>query len=915
MLTISYKIPRLLAIGLFLGLLAAPASSRAAGVSVKPVSLRCEYLPEPLGLEVASPRLSWKLDATDAHGRGQRQTAYHLLVASDPKLLRADRGDLLDSGEVASDQSVNVACHGAALTPGQTCFWKVKVADEHGVWSSWSTPARWTMGLLNPADWQAHWIGASNAMLAAREREHYGNPPDPWFRKTFDLPAVPAQAVAYVASVGYHELYVNGQKVGDAVLEPAVTDYCVRARYVTYEIGKYLHPGRNVVGVWLGTSWSIFPPYLTPDKPCGPMLLAQLELQWPDGRKQTLVSDSSWKTHESPNRLLGIWDAEHFGGEEYDARREIPGWCEARFDDQAWVAAEEYHPKLVLSAEVARPNRRQTELRPVAIRAAGNGTWRVDMGTNYSGWFEMQLSGQPGDRVEFQFSERAEEPMTHELHSVYIIGPSGQGVFRNRFNYEVGQWIQISGLRQKPAAAGMRGWLIRTDYQRIGEFTCDRPGFNRLYETALWTFENLSLGNYVVDCPQRERRGYGGDAHSTIGTALDNYDLGAFYTKWIQDWRDVQQPDGGLPFTAPTYTGGGGPGWSGFCITLPWEIYRCYGDQRILEENFPMMQRWLAFVETKATNNVLEPWGGNWDFLGDWLWPHASGGPDHSNQDLFFNNCYWLYAMQTTASIADVLGQTEAAAQLRQRAETARTAIHQRFFNPADHSYADGTQVYLAFALAVNLPPPELRPAVWQRLEKQILVTDRGHIHAGITGGAFLFKTLLAEKRNDLLCSMVSQPDYPGWGDMLNRGATTLYEDWGYRGSRLHSSYLYVGRWFTEGLGGIRNEDGSGYKHFVIEPWLDSRSGVHEAAADYDSMYGKISSHWSLKSDGVKLWVAVPPNSDAIVRLDAVAPGSVLERGRALDRVAGVSAIQPGAAAVTFKLEPGQYQFTARPAH
>lgn len=902
----------------------------AASVGV--VDLRCEYLKDPLGLDVAQPRLSWRLEVNEipprgpwqapapksgrptrakpAPKRGQRQTGYQVVVASSEKLL--ERPDLWNSALVAGEGSVNIAYAGKPLASGQECFWRVRVQDEHGTPSAWSETARFTMGLLEPADWRAKWIGADEVFVKGQ-----GWPPpdnkmaDPWLRKTFVMEAVAVQAVVYVASVGYHELYVNGQKVGDQVLAPCATDHRHRARYVTYNIRPYLRPGRNVLGLWLGVSWSIFPPYQSEDKPRAPMALAQADIRLADGTAVQVVTDETWKTHPSPNTLLGVWDFMHFGGEVYDANRELPNWCEPDLDDAPWKPASVFHPHLTVSAEKTEPNRLVREVRPVGLQEVTNGVYRVDMGRNYAGWFEMRLEGRPGDRVEFAFSEREEQAMTHRLHSAYIIGPSGKGTFRNHFNYVVGRWVQIRGLRQAPHLSQARGWLVRTDYARAAQFACDEPLLNRIYDTTLWTFENLSLGSYVVDCPHRERMGYGGDAHATTRMALDNYSLGAFYTKWIEDWRDVQGADGNLPYTAPTYWGGGGPGWSGFCITLPWEMYRQYGDRRILAENFPMMQRWLAFLESKSAHDLLARWGGEWDFLGDWLWPGAQGVNGDTTETLFFNNCYWLYNLQTAARVADVLGKAPAAETYRKRAQVIRAAVQAKFFKAADNSYVNGFPAYLALALLVELPPPELRPGVWQRLEKEILVERHGHIHAGITGGAFLFKTLLENNRQDLIYSMASKEDYPGWGDMLKRGATTFWEDWERRESCLHSSYLYVGSWFIEGLGGIRHPDAGGFKEFVLQPWCDPQNGPRHVQAQYDSPYGRIATEWTILGSRLRLSVTVPPNTTAKLQLPPLAPDSLRESGRRPSLVPEIKSVPGDGAFSALRLEPGQYEFEA----
>jgi len=897
--------------------------------SVTVVDPRCEYLTDPLGIDVRQPRLSWKLAAVDPQARGQRQTAYRVLVTSTKALLDRGQADLWDSGVVSSDQSVHVVYSGKPLAGGMECFWKVRVQDENGATSAWSRPARWTMGLLEKSDWQGRWIGSDQ--LFTREKG-YPPPdnkvPDPWLRKTFELKAKPERATVYIASVGYHDLYVNGRRIGDAVLSPSATNHRKRARYVTYEIADQLREGRNVIALWLGVSWSIFPPYKTPDKPQTPIVLAQADIRLPGGDSVRIVTDESWRTHPSPNTLLGVWDFMHFGGERYDANLEVPGWAEAGFDDSRWKPATVYSPNLILSAEMIEPNRKIQEIRPVAVRETRPGVYRVDLGVNVTGWFEADVRGQSGDRIEFQFSERAEADMTHRLRSQYIIGPSGRGTFQNRFNYFTGRWVTIEGLKYQPGLKDIRAHLVRTDFSRDADFECSNDLLNRIYRATLWTFEDLSLGGYVVDCPHRERMGYGGDGHATTECGLNNYGLGAFYTKWTEDWRDVQgggaawgtaemaavkdSPESGnLPYTAPTYWGGGGPGWSGFCITLPWEIYERYGDTRVLELNFPTMQRWLAFLETKARDNLLRRWGGQWDFLGDWLWPGAKGVNGDTRETLFFNNCYWIFNLQTAAQIAEVLGEKDAAGRYRTRAEEVRKAVHREFFIPRIDSYVNGFQAYLALALLVNLPPADVRPAIERRLEEEILIRRKGHIHAGITGGAFLYKTLLAADRQDLLFALANKDTYPGWGDMLRHGATALYESWDKNNSLCHSSYLYIGTWFIEGLAGIKPDPQTvGFKRFVLKPGLVNDPSLKWVNGHHDCIYGRIVSNWSIDGNSTLTWnVTVPPNTVATTYLPTAGEKTVTESGQPLGQAKGIrqTATQPGQ--VVLELEPGSYEF------
>jgi alpha-L-rhamnosidase len=452
--------------------------------------------------------------------------------------------------------------------------------------------------------------------------------------------------------------------------------------------------------------------------------------------------------------------------------------------------------------------------------------------------------------------------------------------------------------------------LLSTDYGRAGQFACSNDLLNRIYETTMWTFRSLSLSGYVVDCPHRERMGYGGDCHATMETAMTNFRMPAFYTKWLDDWRDVQKPDGDLPYTAPTYVGGGGPAWSGICVTLPWQVYLHYGDRRVLEACYPMMQRWMTFFSSKAKNHQLQPWGGVWDFLGDWVPPGVGQEPGHRVDDrstLFFNNCYYLNNMTTVAKVAELLGKKEDAEAYRKEAEAIAEATHKAFFNADKNSYANGTQLYEALPVLVGVTPPAFRPAVLDRLASEILVKKKGHVDTGIHGTYYLIKTLVNQDRNDLVFPIVNQKTYPGWGYMLEKGATTIWEEWNGDNSHLHSSFISVGSWFIEGVAGIQlDPDHPGYQHFFIRPGIVG--DLIFAKGEFLSPYGKIVSDWKVTNDGWTLTVEVPANATATVFLPTDDASSVTEGGQPIGQAAGVQIGKSGNR-VLAKVGSGRYTF------
>ncbi|MBS0029966.1 family 78 glycoside hydrolase catalytic domain [Chitinophaga sp. 22321] len=902
--------------------------------AILPVQLRCEYLVNPRGIDEIQPRLSWTLSAADSTAYGQRQTAWRILVAATLQELEENKGTLWTSGWINSDEMQHIVYKGKPLLSDQTCYWKVSVKDEQGRISGWSAPASWSTGLLHSADWKAQWIG-TDEIFDPKQKDC--NISDPWLRKTFELKAVPQQANFFIASVGFHELYVNGKKIGDGVMAPAVTNHTKRARYISYDIAKELKPGKNVITIWLGTSWSVFGPYIVPGKPQTPIVIAQGAVYNADAPTPVILlkTDASWLTHPSPNKLLGVWDSNRMGGELWDANKEVKDWNTIACDESSWRKVTVYHPDLLLSAQMVEPNKVMDEIKPVSIHPLPNGNYVVDMGVNFAGWTAIRVSGKPGDRIDFRFSEREGVDMTFGLHSAFIIGPTGQGEFRNHFNYSSGRWITITGLKTPPSTADVRGWLVRTAYEPATSFSCSDTLQNWIYDRVRWTFQNLSIGGYIVDCPQRERLGYGGDAHATCETGMFNFHMGAFYTKWMEDWRDVQGSEsvvgnmydtawahkgimsgrhlhkGILPHTAPTYMGGGGPAWGGIVVTLPWFIYQQEGDRRILENNFGMISDWLDFLDTQTKDNLLQRFGGRWDFLGDWLWPGATAEGMNNNkpQTVCLNSCYRVFNLRTAAKIARVLGKNTEASQWEQQADLSSRAINDRFYNAADNSYSDSSMANMAAALLAGVPTSAQRGAVMKRLEKEILVVRQGHIHAGITGGALLFKLLRDEGRDDLLYSMTSQTDYPGWGYMKANDATTIWEMWeknlpGH--SLLHSSYLYPGAWYVNGVSGIRRDpqSGKGFRRFIIRPPLLTASQLNWARTSFESSAGTIKTAWRREEQGLSLEVTIPPNCTAAVELPEKEADSVKEGSGHLKK----KGVQHGYA--LFELPAGKYTIT-----
>lgn len=875
--------------------------------------LRCEYLANPLGIDVLKPRLSWVLNPAAGV---QGQNAYRVLVASSPAILRKDEGDLWDSGRVASTQSTWIEYAGKALHSRQHAYWKVRVWSDAGKASAWSEQAHWSMGLLQASDWHAKWIGERRPEGTAE-----GTPlPFPWLRKTFTLANKPSAAVAYVNPLGYYELYVNGRKVDDHVLSPAVSDYSKRNLYVTHEIADYLVPGLNVIALWLGRGWYVRGhPGVMHD---GPLVRAQFEFASPDGNRAEVITDESWKLLESPLTPLGRGTAfGDYGGERYDAQLDLPGWNRVDLDDSGWQTASVFEPPHVLTAaQMVEPNRIVETIQATRVELYPQGGWVIDMGRDFTGWLDIKLPPVPkGSIAKLEYSDQAEpdkpvpgsppkaSPGNAEQGSgrkggaapvnaspgragrggnptVFpntfnqrdeVVGNGEPLTFRSRFNYHGFRYVRVIGIDEAPKVSDATGYLIRTGYERAGEFTSSNELLNRIYRMATRTYEALTLGGYVVDCPTRERLGYGGDAGTSMETGMFNFSVGGLYSRWLGNWRDAQDPSGSLPHTAPNYPnqGGGGPMWGGFVVTLPWQMYLQYGDRRVLETNYPMIHKWLEYLGSETTDGLLLDHKSHamamqmWNFLGDWLTPQGSfrGTSSDPRPAQLINSAHYLYQLQLAAKIAGVLGKEDDAAAYRAHAGAVAKAIHARFYNPGDSSYANGDSIQEAFPLLTGVVPPDLRDRVATRLENTIRIRNAGHLDTGMHGTYFLLKYLMETDRDDLIYGMTDTTAYPGWGYMLANGATTSWEGWTGQ-SHIHDTLISIGAWFTEGIAGIRSDGKSpGFQHFVIKPSVVG--DLTFARAQYHSIHGDIVSDWRIENHTFKLQVTVPPGTTATVFL------------------------------------------------
>ena len=882
-----------------------------------PARLRCENLVAPLGLAEPQPRLSWEMESSQ---RAQRQTAWRIIVSSSPTLLARETGDLWDSGKVLSAQTTGIEYAGRPLLSNERCYWKARLWDRDGNPSSWSEPARWSMGLLQADDWKrSAWIGC-DALREPSSTEDKSETnrlyPPVFLRSTFVASGKIKQATLYATALGWLDVYLNGERVNDTFFDPGWTDYSRRVYYRAYDVTRLVRAGANAWGAVLADGWY-----------CGyngwshkrdlygskPRLRAQLHLEYADGSQEDLGTGPDWKAATGP-----FLSGDLLQGEAYDARREIPGWDTAKFDDSKWArvtTGAELAP--VLQPHPGPPVRVAQEFKARSVTEPARGVYVLDMGQNFAGVARLRLRGEAGQKIRLRFAERLNPDgtiYTANLRTAaatdrYICRGGGVETWQPRFTFHGFQYIEVTGLGRKPGPDTVVGVALSSDTPAAGEFDCDDAMLNRLHRNIYWT-QRANFLEVPTDCPQRdERQGWTGDAQVYVRTATLNSDVQAFFTKWLVDLEDTQRADAQFPKAAPDKVAGGdgGPAWADAGVICPWTIYQVYGDRRELERHYPAMCRFIEFCRQRSTPDLLPP--AKYHCFGDWLSIQAN-----TSNDVIYT-AYFAQSTRLTARAAEALGKTEEAAKWNRLYEQIKAAFN-RAYVAADGRIESDTQTAYVLALAGDLLDAEKTKLAASHLVENIQA--RGwHLSTGFVGTKDLLLVLAKIGRNDVALRLLHNDTFPSWGFSIKEGATSIWERWdGWTPERgfnnpgmnsfAHYSFGAVYQWMVENLGGIRS-DGVGYEHIIIAPTLDEK--LRRVRVAWHSARGPIESGWERTARGLRLRVIVPPNTTASVTVPASSLGSVTESGHALGKAPGVLSERWEGDRVWIEIGSGEYHF------
>lgn len=897
--------------------------------------LMVENLINPQGLETRQPRFSWKLKSKE---RGVYQEAYQILVSSSKENLQKGVADLWDSGKVSSDETLLVKYEGKELQSRQECFWKLKIWTNRGEVSS-EQDNKWSVG-LDPSDWEGQWIGSSILTKSDELKTEFKPRTEDelrlksetrlnarYLRKEFTLDKGVSKGTLYISGLGLYEAYLNGQKIGDQVLAPTPTDYSKTVPYNTFDVSRFLTKGNNAFGVILGNGrfFSMRIPWF---RTFGlPQLLAQLEITYIDGSKQTIVSDESWKV--TVNGPIG--SNNEFDGEEYDARKEMPGWNKAGFDDSSWYVVEIVDAPEGKIVAQENPNIKIMDLvKPVAINKLDDDKYIIDMGQNMVGWVSMKVRGNVGDVVKLRFAELLKDDGNLYLDNLrgakvtdlYTLKGEYEEYWEPSFVFHGFRYVEITGYPGEPQLSDFEGKVIYDQMETTGSFETSNQIINQIHTNSFWGIR----GNYrgmPTDCPQRdERMGWLGDR--TAGAHGESFIFGnqKLYAKWLQDIEDSQRDDGALPDVAPNY-------WEMYTNDVTWPaayftvadmLLTQFGDEKPIRKHYDSFKKFMSFIQ----KNYMTEYIITNDTFGDWCMPPESLEMIHSEDPTrktpgeLLSTAYYYRLTNLMQKFAQIIGNNADMDYYKDLGEKVKTAFNSKFYNPDQKNYSNNTVTANLLAVMHGVAPEEIRENVFNHIADKTEKEFDSHVSTGLIGIQWLMRGLSESGRDDLAYTIASNTSYPSWGYMIENNATTIWELWnGNTADPAMNSANHVMLlgdlivWYYEYLAGIKTSaDRVAFKHIEMHPHL--AGDLSYVNASYNSVRGPIKSHWRKLNNGFTWEISIPANTTATIYFPNSVGKEVFENGTKLSSTKNVSNIRQQKDRVVFEIESGNYLFEVK---
>ncbi len=893
-----------------------------------PFDLKCEYLYDPIGIDINYPRFSWILEHNE---RSQSQLAFQLIVSSKKDFSKSESGDIWDSGKIISDKSFNISYEGKPLVSNNTYSWRVKWWDINGKISEYSKISFFGTALLEESDWKANWI-TRREFVDKRSRkdfqyksgrspfigvikEYYGI----YLRKEFSLNKKVQLGRLYICGLGHYELRINGKKIGNRILDPSWTDYNKLVLYSTYDIN--LLKDKNVISVILGNGRVL-------DK-YGfdyPKLILQLYIQYQDGTNELICSDDTWKVSQGPILENGI-----YYGEKYDARLEMPGWDCPNFNDSKWGNSV-IVKGAKLASQMIQPIRATEILKPQKLYSTSPGVYICDFGQNFTGYIRLRVHGPRDSKIKVRHSEIIDKYGNLNLATnrgalatdIYILKGDGEEIFEPHFTYHGFRYTEITGFPGVPTKENIEGLFIHTDVPKTGDFYCSNDLINNIHKNIIWG----QLSNFMsipTDCPQRdERHGWMGDAQLTIEEAIFNFDTIRFYIKYLRDIKLCQKDNGALSDVVPPYWGfyPADPAWGTAYITIAWYLYWYYNDTRVFEDNYESMLKYVNHLQRNTDGNILYKFGK----YGDWCPP----GSIVSRKTPIEQVCTWYYYHDTLflSKIAQILGKDKDYNELFERSEKIKESYNEKFLRDAyvipKLSITDRTisQTSNILPLYLDMVPESKKKKVVSTLLHCIIEDHDYHLDTGIVGTRYLWDVLDKYNYPDVAYKIVTQESYPGYGYMIKEGATTLWERWEkLEGSGMNShNHIMLGSvdtWFFKSLAGISSIE-QAWKKIRIKPFIPS--DLKYASGSLKTIKGIIYSSWERHDGFLKISIKIPIGcmSEIWIPIESleseIKEGNTIlwKNGNIIEEVNGVEFKEVNGNFVVFNTGSGYYQFTIK---
>lgn len=941
------------------------ASSGDTDTSINLSDLTCEYLENPLGIDILHPGLSWKIKSSE---RGFIQKAFRIILAETEEDLEKQSNVLWDTKKNLSESSVYCRYDGPAFHSRKRYFWKVQVWNDAGNVSPWSPTAWFETGFLNTSDWKAKWIEPRLSpikkskpgifsLTGLKKKDKFSEKeltPSSMLRREFTVRKGLKRARIYATTHGIYALEINGVKADDRAFAPEFTSYHKLLLYQTYDVTDRVITGDNTLGVTIADGWyggRIGATGESAQYGNKHALLLQMELEYEDGYKEQVISDETWKCSTGPLVYSDIWI-----GEKYDARLEVSGWSKPGFNAAGWKSVDmaDYGFKN-LAVQMGNPVHRIMEIRPIGMITTPKGETIVDLGQNIAGRMHMKVSGPAGTQIVLEHSEVLDEHgnfinnimgTNKDQKDVYVLKGSVQEVYEPAFTFHGFRYVKVTGYPGTPTVKDFTGVVISSAIPATGTFECSDTLINKLQHNIVWS-QRSNMLSIPTDCPQRERMGWTADIQIYGPTAMFNQNLNAFLTRWLRNVKVDQLEDGQVPMLVPytkayresigKYLSHTSAGWGDACIIVPLQLYEKYGDIGILEEQYETMERWMGYVNRQAAQRSplgfrLNPvnwfnkakkenerylWNTGFHY-GDWLIPSKSGdGWMKLAEPVLLTrrivaSAYYAYSTSLMAKIAGTLGKTADQKKYSELNEKIKKAFAAAYVSSNGMLKPSLQGVYI-LALQFDLIPASVKQKSVTHLV-ELIKNNGDRLDAGFLSIPFLMDVLCNNGHRDIAYKLLFQDQCPSWLYEVKKGATTIWESWKAitpDGKISHLSYNHyafgcIGDWMYRTIGGL-NAVEPGYKSSLIKPDLAGK--FTSASTSLETVYGTLSNSWEIKEGMMRMNVAVPVNTTARIILPNATKKNVLENGSALLKGSGIYRINQETEDVIVEVGSGNFTF------